>query len=122
MDFDPPNNPTPHYGACHFGYNLTLTNKLPDSFQGMWKKNNEIYQNRRSQRIDNGDKFYIPFNNIKSIEKFPLYYYQKLWNDICDNALLNTQLRKNRFKTTLKTFLFIDVTTICSKPNCSECN
>ena len=116
-----PLNELAMYNKIIFIYDF-LTNKLPDSFQGMWKKNNEIYQNRRSQRIDNGDKFYIPFNNIKSIEKFPLYYYQKLWNDICDNALLNTQLRKNRFKTTLKTFLFIDVTTTCSKPNCSECN
>ena len=24
LDFDPPNNPTSHYGACHFGYNLAL--------------------------------------------------------------------------------------------------
>ena len=26
LDLDPPNNPTSHYGACHFGYNLALTN------------------------------------------------------------------------------------------------
>ena len=24
LEFDPPNNPTSHYGACHFGYNLAL--------------------------------------------------------------------------------------------------
>ena len=24
LDLDPPNNPTSHYGACHFGYNLSL--------------------------------------------------------------------------------------------------
>ena len=24
LDFDPPNNPISHYGACHFGYNLAL--------------------------------------------------------------------------------------------------
>ena len=24
LDLDPPNNPTSHYGACHFGYNLAL--------------------------------------------------------------------------------------------------
>ena len=24
LDFDPPNNPTSHYGACNFGYNLAL--------------------------------------------------------------------------------------------------
>ena len=99
-----------------------LTNKLPNSFEGMWKKNNEILLNRRSQRNDNGNKFYIPVNNFKSIEKFPLYYYQKLWNENCDNALLNIQLRKNRFKKTLKTFLFIDVQTVCTKTNCAECS
>ena len=75
-----------------------LTNRLPKSFEGMWKKNNEILLNRRSQRNDNGNKFYIPVNNFKSIEKFPLYYYQKLWNDNCDNALLNIQLEKTDSK------------------------
>ena len=24
LDLHPPNNPTSHYGACHFGYNLAL--------------------------------------------------------------------------------------------------
>jgi len=24
LDLDPPNNPTSHYSACHFGYNLVL--------------------------------------------------------------------------------------------------
>ena len=109
------------YTKIMFMYDY-LTNKLPNSFEGMWKKNNEILQNRRSQRNDNGNKFYIPVTNFKSIEKFPLYYYQQLWNDNCDNALLNIQLRKNRFKKTLKTFLFIDVQTVCTKINCPECS
>ena len=25
LDLDPPNNPTSHSGACHFGYNLALS-------------------------------------------------------------------------------------------------
>ena len=25
LDLDPPNNPTSHYGACHFGYSLALS-------------------------------------------------------------------------------------------------
>ena len=28
LDLDPPNNPTSHYGACHFGYNLALRRKI----------------------------------------------------------------------------------------------
>ena len=28
LDFDPPNNPTSHYGACYFGYNLALNTFL----------------------------------------------------------------------------------------------
>ena len=24
LDLNPPNNPTSHYGVCHFGYSLTL--------------------------------------------------------------------------------------------------
>ena len=118
-----PLNELAMYNKILFMYDY-ITNRLPDSFQGMWKRNNEIFLNRRSQRNQNdtGNKFFIPVNIKKSIEKFPLYYYQKLWNDNCDNALLNTQLSKNRFKKTLKTFLFIDVQTICSKTNCSECS
>ena len=27
LDLDPPNNPTSHYGACHFVYNLALKGK-----------------------------------------------------------------------------------------------
>ena len=29
LDLDPPNNPTSHYGACHFDYNLALNTFLP---------------------------------------------------------------------------------------------
>ena len=30
LDLDPPNNPTSHYGACHFGYNLALKGGVAD--------------------------------------------------------------------------------------------
>ena len=57
----------------------------------------------------------------KSIEKLPIFYFQKLWNERCENDLLNSEIRKNMFKKTLKTLLFIDVQTVCTKPNCVEC-
>ena len=28
LNLDPPNNPTSHYGAYHFGYNLALITKI----------------------------------------------------------------------------------------------
>ena len=28
LDLDPPHNPTSHYGACHFGYNLALSKNI----------------------------------------------------------------------------------------------
>ena len=28
LDLNPPNNPTSHYGACHFGYSLALNEIL----------------------------------------------------------------------------------------------
>ena len=31
LDLDPPNNPTSHYGACHFGYSLALRALYPPS-------------------------------------------------------------------------------------------
>ena len=39
LDFDPPNNPTSHYGACHFGYNLALSTY---DFQGTRYKQGSI--------------------------------------------------------------------------------
>ena len=32
LDLDPPTNPTSHYDACHFGYNLALTDWPAESF------------------------------------------------------------------------------------------
>ena len=35
LDLDPPNNATSHYGACHFRYNLALSN-WPYTKAGNW--------------------------------------------------------------------------------------
>ena len=34
LDIDPPNNPTSHYSACHFGYSvaLKLVDFMPNSY------------------------------------------------------------------------------------------
>ena len=47
FDFDPPNNLTSHYGACHFGYNLALKISIergiiPQDFSSSCLKRNYI--------------------------------------------------------------------------------
>ena len=108
------------YSKILFMYDF-INNRLPSSFENMWIRNAELNQNRRSQRFNNGNKFHVPMC-AKSIEKLPIFYFQKLWNERCENDLLNSEIRKNMFKKTLKTLLFIDVQTVCTKPNCVECS
>ena len=81
-----------------------INNKLPSSFNGMWKRNEEI----NPRRLRNSNEFFIP-RSIKSFEKFPLYDYQKLWNENCENDLLNSTIPRKLFLKTLKTTLLRNI-------------
>ena len=91
-----------------------INGKLPSSFNDTWKRNSDL--NLRIIRDRN--KFNVPLVKFTSIERFPFCYFQKLWNEKCDNDLLNSNQRKKIFTKNLKTFLMIG---ICSDIQCQEC-
>ncbi len=49
------------------------------------------------------------------------YYFQDLWNNLCNNDLLShTQFRK-KFLKNLKESLLESITFVCNNPLCQEC-
>ena len=100
-----------------------INGKLPKSFHLMWKKNNEVLvDNLRNTRRNNDNDFYEPLVRCKSIEILPCYSFQKLWNENCNNDLLTHNQSRYMFKKSLKTYLMINVETLCTRLNCNECN
>ena len=91
-----------------------INGKLPISFENMWQKNYEVNANTRRNR----EKFFTPLIRFKAIENFPIFYYQKLWNEKCDNGLLNADLSKKIFSRNLK---LIQMVNICKNSNCPTC-
>ena len=91
-----------------------INGKLPLSFENMWLKNYEVNANIRRNR----DQFYLHLIRFKAIEKFPIFYFQKLWNEKCDNGLLNSDISKKVFSRNLKLILMIN---ICKNSNCHTC-
>ena len=91
-----------------------INGKLPISFENMWQKNYEVNANTRRNR----EKFFTPLIRFKAIENFPIFYYQKLWNEKCDNGLLNADLSKKIFSRNLK---LIQMVNICKNSNSPTC-
>ena len=89
--------------------------KLPNSFDGVWIRNNL----RNQRQLRNSNEFYIPIAKFKSIERFPLFSFQRLWNNIChEKELLNENIPRKTFALNLKKEL---LKTICQNLNCTEC-
>ena len=76
-----------------------INGKLPVSFNGMWKRNFELRGGTRTLRNDND--FYIPIVKYKSIENFPIYHFQKLWNQYCNGSNFEL-LSKSKFRNVIK--------------------
>ncbi|MCP4052884.1 MAG: reverse transcriptase family protein, partial [Mesoflavibacter sp.] len=89
--------------------------KLPNSFDGVWIRNNL----RNQRQLRNSNEFYIPIAKFKSIERFPLFSFQRLWNNIChEKEFLNENIPRKTFALNLKKEL---LKTICQNRNCTEC-
>ena len=92
--------------------------RLPFSFDGMWKRNSF----RQARIMRNADEFNIPISKFTSIERFPLFHFQKLWNDICYNTDdLSSEQPRSIFAENIKEELFKSVITICNNQHCREC-
>ena len=97
-----------------------INEKLPISFQGMWKRNFEI-RHESDRILRNHNDFYIPMAKFKCIERFPLYDYPKLWNEHCKNKNFEP-LTKPQFKKKIKKMFMDKIEIDCHRPRCPECN
>ena len=59
---------------------------------------------------------------FKSIERFPTYHFQDLWNKICNTASLTSEQSRKKFTKNLKDSLLSSLTVNCQNPRCNECN
>ena len=110
------------YSKLLFMYDY-INQKLPKSFNSVWKKNHEINnENPRNTRRANENDFHIPFMRYKAIEILPFFNFQKLWNENCNNELLTYNQPRKLFIKSLKTYLMINVETYCTRRNCHQCN
>lgn len=105
------------YSKLVFMYDYIQKN-LPLSFQGLWIRNNE----RNSLNLRNANLFYIPRPKKESFKKFPLYNFQKLWNEISTNQELTSNQSRSKFCKNLKSHFFSNLSNICLRRDCSECN
>ena len=104
--------------------------KLPYSFDQVWKKNNA----RANRVLRNANLFDIPYVCLESQKHFPISNFPRLWNEIIipnteqndDNVEQNFTFRKimsrKLFSSHLKFLLLDNLTLVCSRDNCSECN
>ena len=104
--------------------------KLPYSFDQVWKKNNA----RANRVLRNANLFDIPYVRLESQKHFPISNFPRLWNEIIipnteqndDNVEQNFTFReimsRKQFSSHLKFLLLDNLTLVCSRDNCSECN
>ena len=104
--------------------------KLPYSFDQLWRKNNA----RANRVLRNANLFDIPYVRLESQKNFPISSFPRLWNEIIipnteqndDNVEQNFTFReimsRKQFASQLKLLLLDNLTLVCSRDNCSECN
>ena len=95
-----------------------INNRLPASFNNTWIKNGD----RHGYQLRTDDEFYVPWCRLKSFETFPIFAYQKLWNNFCiENLELSNILSRKKFCKQLKEYLIDSITLDCNRINCPEC-
>ena len=58
---------------------------------------------------------------FKTIERFPKYHFQDLWNNLCNNDLLTHTQSRKKFLKNLKESLLSNIHFVCNNPLCQEC-
>ena len=95
-----------------------INGRLPVSFDGTWLRKHEI--NPRNLR--NSNMFDVKKPKFTSIERFPKFHFQDLWNKICINDNLSSVIRRNKFSKNLKESLISGLILICNNQLCNECH
>ena len=94
-----------------------INGKLPESFLNTWLKRRDL--NPRILR--NSNMFDVKKPKFTSIERFPKFNFQDLWNKICNNENLTSNIRRTKFCKNLKESLLTGLNFVCNNPICNEC-
>jgi hypothetical protein len=76
-------------------------NYAPQSFNGIWVKNNT---RDMDHDLRNRDEYSVPFIRIEQFRKNPIVSLPKAWNELCDE--LRFQHNRTTFKIALEDYLF----------------
>ena len=94
-----------------------INNNLPNSFHGTWIRRNQLH----ARNLRNSNMFDVKKPKFKTIERFPKYHFQDLWNNLCNNDLLTHTQPRKKFLKNLKESLLSNITFVCNNPLCQEC-
>ena len=108
---------TATYNKILFMYDY-INSRLPQSFRGTWLTRGDL--NPRDLR--NAYMFDVKKPKFTSIERFPKFHFQDLWNKICINENLSSNIRRTKFCKNLKESLLNDLNLVCNNPICNECH
>ena len=108
---------TATYNKILFMYDY-INSRLPQSFRGTWLRRGDL--NPRALR--NANMFDVKKPKFTSIERFPKFHFQDLWNKICINENLSSNIRRTKFCKNLKESLLNDLNLVCNNPICNECH
>ena len=53
---------------------------------------------------------------LYNIERFSMFYFQDLWNKICNNENLTSNIRRTKFCKNLKELLLTGLNLLCNNP------
>ena len=94
--------------------------RLPCSFDELWIRNYQRVQNERELR--NANHFHIPYVRLESFMSFPIAQIPRLWNDTIIANNIDENLRRKIFQKSVKKLLLDNLTFVCQKNYCQECN
>ena len=110
-----------------------INHRLPCSFDHTWIRNNQ----RAERALRNARSLDIPSVRLQSFKKFPFSKFPSLWIEI---IITNTNpnllqinndidiykfieiMTKKQFSKKLKQLLLNELTLLCRRDNCAECN
>jgi hypothetical protein len=96
---------------------------LPAIFENTWQANFERYVPERHMQLRDDEEYYVPFARINQIEKFPLFAFPKLWNNL-EDAPLKGISSKIEFNIKLKLYFMnkLDSNYVCTRLLCPNCH
>ena len=90
--------------------------KFQESFLNTWLKRRD--SNPRILR--NYNMFDVKKQNFTRTERFPKFNFQDLWNKICNNENLTSNIRRTKLFKNLKESLLTGLNLVCNNPICNE--